>query len=64
MTSRWIIRSKEGEASNSEVCIEGGRNTVWGTEKNSEGSKICLGKKCEKVKPIWFSFSCFSIAEL
>lgn len=30
---------------------------------NSEGSRICLGKQCEKTKPIWISFS-FSIAEL
>lgn len=39
-------------------------NTFWVTEKNIESSGICLGKKCEKMKPIWISFSFFSIAEL
>ena len=43
---------------------EGEGNTVWGTEKNSEGNGICLGKKCEKLKPIWISFTFFSITEL
>lgn len=39
-------------------------NTTGGTEKNSESKRICLGeKKSEKMKLIWISFSCFSIAE-